>query len=102
MPDVTSPHSLTPSEQDGTSVRLRAGGPTPLDELIEAVRVYVDVVKQHAEALPADDEDWDDDHALVVSSLGFVGTLNPGCLEESEDELAAAMAVIRLALERTP
>ena len=42
---MTSPHSLTPPEQDRTSVRLRAGGPTPLAELqaryLELARLVV-------------------------------------------------------------
>lgn len=61
-----------------------------------ALRVYVDTIRQHAEAFPADDEEgFDEDLAQVVSSLGFLGTLDPGCLDPEEDELAAAMLVLR-------
>ena len=69
------------------------------DALREATREYVRVVNEHAEALADYAEDMDADAEQIVSSLGFIGQLDKGCLDADEDSddgsLAQALDVLR-------
>jgi len=66
--------------------------------LLDATHEYVRVVNEHAEALADYAEDMDEDAAQIVTSLGFVGALNKGCLDPDEDTddgtLARALDVL--------
>ena len=69
-----------------------------LEEQFETLRgaaqEYVRVVNEHAEALADYAEDMDGDAEQIVSSLGFIGALNKGCLDPEEDSLAQALDVL--------
>lgn len=63
--------------------------------LLEATHEYVRVVNEHAEALADYAEDMDGDAEQIVSSLGFLGHLDKGCLDPEEDSLAQALDVLK-------
>lgn len=65
------------------------------ETLLAAVAEYVRVVKEHADALADYAEDMDGDAEQIVSSLGFIGNLDRGCLDPEDDSLAQALDVLR-------
>jgi hypothetical protein len=54
------------------------------DRLTAALRIFTAKVIEHVDALPAEDEEWTDDEAPILSSLRMWATGDPGCTEEAD------------------
>jgi hypothetical protein len=74
-----------------------------LREYEEALSVWQAWLREHLDALPADEDEFDDDDRAVLSSMRYVVELDPGCTEADDYEGTGkweAMQTLRAALSK--